>query len=190
MVLVSLVLLAIGNIFLVGCEGEKPGPKLIDLTDRDCFYLEGVVIFDQDVDSSVVGDVLRDLFYRYIRIDFSVENKNGVFTGTVDTSLHARPILCVLGSDIEARDDYYQFKQFCGPWSYYYKIRCDRLSLTDSDGIPYRRLSILEHLNVNSQLYKGAGELAGRNHIQKIMFDKVSFGGSGRIHLHKFFDFQ
>ena len=181
-------LLIVLSITLISCNTKKQ-PEIIDLTDWGHLNLEGIITFGQEVDTVFVKQVLNDLFLKYIKVEFSVENKNGKFTELVDQTLNPHLIMMVHGSDIESDDYYYEFKQFCKEWSYFYSVECSQLKLTDEKGVPYKRESKFDYVKTGYGLYDGAGELARENHIVQIMFDKVRFTETGRIHLHKFFDF-
>ena len=173
---------------LTGCNGKKQ-VEIHDITDRDHLFLEGIITFDQQVDEAFVRQVLDDLFIKYIKVDFSVTNANGRFEEVVDQSLNPNLKKMVHGSDIESDDYYYEFKQFCKDWSYFYSIEIDRLKLTDENGVLYARESKFDYVKYGYSLQEGAEKVAKENHVTQIMFDKVRFSETGRIHLHKFFDF-
>ncbi|NQU05769.1 MAG: hypothetical protein HQ568_06735 [Calditrichaeota bacterium] len=186
--LILTAILAILVISLTGCNGKKQ-IEIHDITDRDHLLLEGIVTFNQQVDTAFVRQVLDDLFIKYIKVDFSVTNANGRFEEVVDQSLNLRLSKMVHGSDIESDDYYYEFQQFCRDWSYFYSIEIDRLKLTDENGALYVRESTFDYVKTGYGLHDDAEKVAQENHVVQIMFDKVRFSETGRIHLHKFFDF-
>jgi hypothetical protein len=186
--LFAVIIVVIVNISFSGCNSKKE-PEIQDITDRDHLFLEGIITFDQQVDTMFVKQVLDELFLKYIKVDFSVENINGRFTEVVDQTLNPHLVMLVHGSDIETNVHYYELKQFCKEWSYFYSVECDQLKLTDDNGVLYKRESEFDYVKTGYGLYDSAGKLARENHIVQIMFDKVRFTETGRIHLHKFFNF-
>ena len=127
------------------------------------------------MDTTVVREILTDLPFKYLDIGFSVKNKDGIFTARINSSLNPRIESMVHGSEIDTFHPYYEFKQFCNDWSYYYKIKCNKLILRNGDGLPYKRSSLMDYIKVEYDLFEGAEELAKSKHIRKIMFDKVRF---------------
>ena len=143
----TLIALTILIVSLSGCNGKKQ-LEVHDITDRDHLRLEGIVTFNQQVDEAFVRQVLDDLFIKYIKVDFSVVNANGKFVEVVDQSLNPSLKKMVHGSDIESDDYYYEFKQFCKDWSYFYSIEIDRLKLTDENGSLYVRESKFDYVKL------------------------------------------
>ncbi|MCF7811614.1 hypothetical protein K9N50_11570 [bacterium] len=186
--LFAVIIVVIVSISLIGCNTKKQ-PEIKDLTDWDHLYLEGLVTFNQQVDTVFVKQVLNELFLKYIKVDFSVENKNGKFTEIVDQTLNPHLVLMVHGSDIETNVHYFELKQFCRDWSYFYSIEIDQIKLTDEAGNPYKKESKFDYIKPIYGLYEDAEKLAQQKYVEQIMFDKVRFTETGRIHLHKFFDF-
>jgi len=148
--------------------------------------IQGIVSFTQAVDDFFVNKALEDLYLKYVEVVFSAENKLGKFKGTINSSSCPSVVLYVHGDDIQEDDDYFRFQQFCGQWSYYYKIKCDSVRIVNADNRTYSYTTVSDFLTIHIAKHEGSDELARRNHIDRIMVDLFLFDRLGKNHTHKF----
>ena len=189
-----IILSALLLVTMTSCDRERS--KLSDVdkffrrlaseSENNVVTIQGIVSFTQAVDDFFVNKALEDLYLKYVEVVFSAENKFGKFKGTINSSSCPSVVLYVHGDDIQEDDDYFRFQQFCGQWSYYYKIKCDSVRIVNADNRPYSYTSISDFLTIHIAKHEGSDELARRNHIDKIMVDLFLFDRLGKNHTHKF----
>ena len=190
-------LLALVLMVTIGCQKKEEISSDVDRFISESvpeggvhrLTIEGVISFDQAVDDSLVNRVLRDVYLKYIRVEFTGVNKLGKYEGLLDSNSHPEVDKFVYGPDIQENDDFKRFKQFCSVLSYYYKIRCDSMRIASEKGAPFYYTGISDYFTVRTEKYDGADELARQNHVVTVMVDLFLFEKLGKYHLHKFVNF-
>ncbi len=189
-----IILSVIMLVMMTGCDKDRNKSfdvdgffkRLASDDGNNVVTIQGIVSFTEAVDDFFVDKVLKDLFLAYVEVVFSAENKFGKFKGTINSSSCPSVVLYVHGDDIQEDDDYFRFQQFCGQWSYYYKIKCDSVRIVNADNRPYSYTSVSDFLTIHIAKHEGSDELTRRNHIDRIMVDLFLFDKLGKNHTHKF----
>ncbi len=183
-------------VLFAACRGGGDGSSDIEehfkhLTPqgRHIVTIEGIVTFDRAVNDSLVNRVLKDIYLKYIKVEFTGVSRRGEYRGTIDPASHLTVEQVVPRDEIRQEDESFRFKQFCKLYSYYYKLRCDSVRIVNDRGELFAFREVSDHLKAEVAKFDRADELARRNHLQTVMVDLFQFKTVGKAHLHKFVDF-